>query len=47
LDQEAAAFDELLSASADGPSLRELLKTPRARADVRRTINAAIAERIR
>jgi hypothetical protein len=47
LEQEAAAFDELLSASADGPSLRELLKTPRARAEVRRTINAAIAERVR
>jgi hypothetical protein len=46
LEQEAVAFDELLSASTDGPSLREQLKTPRARAEVRRTINAVIAERV-
>lgn len=46
LEQEAVAFDELLSTSSDGPSLREQLKTPRARAEVRRAINAAIAERM-
>lgn len=46
LEQEASAFDELMrSAPDDGPSLRERLKPPAARASVRRAVHAVIAER--
>jgi hypothetical protein len=46
LEQEASAFDDLMRSSPeDGPSLRERLKRPAARASVRRAVHAAIAER--
>lgn len=47
LEQEADAFDQLMLSTLEdgGPNLRELLKTPRARASVRRAANRAIAER--
>jgi hypothetical protein len=46
LEQEAECFDALLSsAPAEGLSLRDMLKTPAKRAEVRRTVNQHIDAR--